>query len=88
MQAANKLCRLASMCKYNTQGSYSYNHCSGQKGSTIDRARVQGLVLRPTPYTYITYIAFLVSSIRAACPAHLILRDLIILIMFDEEYKL
>jgi hypothetical protein len=32
-QAANKL---ASMCKYNTQGSYSYNHCSGQKKSTID----------------------------------------------------
>jgi hypothetical protein len=29
-QAANKLCWLASMCKYNTQGSYSYNHCSGQ----------------------------------------------------------
>jgi hypothetical protein len=23
-QAANKLCWLASMCKYNTQGSYSY----------------------------------------------------------------
>jgi hypothetical protein len=35
-QAANKLCWLASMCKYNTQGNYSYNHCSGQRGSTID----------------------------------------------------
>jgi hypothetical protein len=35
-QAANKLCWLAYMCKYNTQGSYSYNHCSGQRGSTID----------------------------------------------------
>jgi hypothetical protein len=35
-QAANKLCWLASMCKYNTQGSYIYNHCSGQRGSTID----------------------------------------------------
>jgi hypothetical protein len=35
-QAANKLCWLASMCKYNTQGSYSYNHCSGQRGSIID----------------------------------------------------
>jgi hypothetical protein len=34
-QAANKLCWLASMCKYNTQGSYSYNHCCGQRGSTI-----------------------------------------------------
>jgi hypothetical protein len=35
-QAANKLCWLASMCKYNKQGSYSYNHRSGQRGSTID----------------------------------------------------
>jgi hypothetical protein len=35
-RAANKLFWLASMCKYNTQGSYSYNHCSGQRGSTID----------------------------------------------------
>jgi hypothetical protein len=35
-QAANKLCWLASMCKYNMQGSYSYNHCSGRRGSTID----------------------------------------------------
>jgi hypothetical protein len=35
-QAANKLCWLASTCKYNTQGSYSYNHCSGQRGSAID----------------------------------------------------
>jgi hypothetical protein len=35
-KAANKQCCLASMCKYNTQGSYSYNHCSGQRGSTID----------------------------------------------------
>jgi hypothetical protein len=35
-QAANKLCWLAAMCKYNTQGSYSYNHHSGQRGSTID----------------------------------------------------
>jgi hypothetical protein len=35
-QTANKLCWLASMCKYNTHGSYSYNHRSGQRGSTID----------------------------------------------------
>jgi hypothetical protein len=34
--AANKLCWRASICKYNTQGSYSYNHRSGQRGSTID----------------------------------------------------
>jgi hypothetical protein len=35
-QAANKPFWLASMCKYNTQGNYSYNHRSGQRGSTID----------------------------------------------------
>jgi hypothetical protein len=35
-QAANKLCWLSSMCKYNMQGSYSNNHSSGQRGSTID----------------------------------------------------
>jgi hypothetical protein len=48
-QAANKLCWLASMCKYSTQGSYSYNHCSGQRGSTIDheRSRCKGYFYGP-----------------------------------------
>jgi hypothetical protein len=40
------------------------------------------------PSGFYTYLyAFLSSSIRAACPAHLIHLDLIILIIFDKDYK-
>jgi hypothetical protein len=38
----------------------------------------------PTKILY----AFMLSLIRATCPVHLILLDLIILIILDEQYKL
>jgi len=43
--------------------------------------------LFPSDFLTKTFYAFLMSPMRAICPIHLILLDLIIRMIFDEVYK-